>query len=128
MFVDDRVVGILPLAQPLVLLPGSHSMRVELGARKQQDQLKVLAGRLAEMQFNVSSEVVVVTTPYVMFSLIYTLVFVYAFSAIGNFGILVRQRVQVYPVFFVLLALEKPLLNRKSRARTTSAPRRSYVR
>jgi hypothetical protein len=48
------------------------------------------------------------TTPYVVFAGIYTLVFIYAFSTIGNFGILVRQRVQVYPLFFVILALSKP--------------------
>ena len=59
--VADRVVGMLPLAQPLVLTPGTHRIVVELGPRRQEDQIKVLAGRLAEMQFNVSSEVVVVT-------------------------------------------------------------------
>jgi hypothetical protein len=59
-----------------------------------------------------------IKTPYVIFALIYALVFVYAFSTIGNFGILVRQRVQVYPLFFVLLALPKPVFERKkSRAR-----------
>lgn len=59
--VDDRLVGTLPLTQPLVLAPGVHRILVELGARKQQDEIKVLAERLAEMQFNVSSDVVVVT-------------------------------------------------------------------
>jgi hypothetical protein len=54
-----------------------------------------------------------IKTPYVVFALIYTLVFVYAFSTIGNFGILVRQRVQVYPLFLVLLALPKPVFERK---------------
>lgn len=58
---DDHVVGTLPLAQPLVLLPGAHRIVVELGSRRQEDQIKVLAGRQAEMQFNVSSELVVVT-------------------------------------------------------------------
>jgi hypothetical protein len=48
------------------------------------------------------------STPYIVFAVIYTLVFIYAFSTIGNFGILVRQRVQVYPLFFVILALPKP--------------------
>jgi hypothetical protein len=48
-----------------------------------------------------------VQTPYVLFVLIYTGVFVWAFSTIANFGILVRERVQVYPLFFVLLCLPK---------------------
>jgi hypothetical protein len=65
-----------------------------------------------------------IKTPYVMFALIYVLVFVYAFSTIGNFGILVRQRVQVYPLFFVLLALPRP-----TRELTpTRTARRSYAR
>ena len=55
-----------------------------------------------------------VSTPYIMFALVYTLVFVWAFSSIGNFGILVRQRVQVYPLFLVLLALPKPPRQRKN--------------
>jgi hypothetical protein len=58
-----------------------------------------------------------IRTPYVVFALIYTLVFVYAFSTIGNFGILVRQRVQVYPLFFVLLALPKPVLVARKKGR-----------
>lgn len=42
---------------------------------------------------------------FVMFSLTYLLVFVYLFSAMGNFGILVRQRTQVLPFVFVLVSL-----------------------
>jgi hypothetical protein len=65
-----------------------------------------------------------ITTPFIMFALIYTLVFIYAFSTIGNFGILVRQRVQVYPLFFALLALPRPPRDRNA-ARTK---RRSFAR
>jgi hypothetical protein len=43
--------------------------------------------------------------PYVAFALTCVLVFGFAFSAIGNFGILARQRAQVLPFLFVLLAL-----------------------
>ena len=46
-----------------------------------------------------------VRRPYVAFALIYSLLFAYAFSAIGNFGILVRERVQLYPLLFVLLCV-----------------------
>jgi hypothetical protein len=66
-----------------------------------------------------------VRTPYIVFALVYTLVFVYAFSTIGNFGILVRQRVQVYPLFFVLLALPRPVRAPKKGARPV---RRSSAR
>jgi hypothetical protein len=45
------------------------------------------------------------TDAYVSFVVCYTLVFTFAFSAVGNFGILVRQRTQLLPIFVVLLAL-----------------------
>jgi hypothetical protein len=43
--------------------------------------------------------------PYVCFALTYLLLFAVAFSSFSNFGILTRQRVQVFPFFLVLLAL-----------------------
>ncbi len=46
--------------------------------------------------------------PYLIFCIVYTLVFVYAFSNFGNFGILTRQRVQVLPFVLVFLALRAP--------------------
>jgi hypothetical protein len=42
--------------------------------------------------------------PFVMYAFSYTLVFVYVFSVIGNFGILDRQRTQLLPLLFVVLA------------------------
>lgn len=43
--------------------------------------------------------------PYVLFCLVYSIGFVVAFSNIGNFGILARQRAQLFPFLVVLLAL-----------------------
>ncbi len=43
--------------------------------------------------------------PYVAFALLFSLAFAYAFSSIGNFGILSRQRVQLYPLLVVLLCV-----------------------
>jgi hypothetical protein len=48
---------------------------------------------------------------YLIFCVVYISLFVYAFSSVGNFGILARQRVQVLPLMLVFLAL--PLLRRK---------------
>jgi hypothetical protein len=42
--------------------------------------------------------------PYYMVAIAYVAMFIYAFAAIGNFGILTRQRVQLLPFVFVLLA------------------------
>lgn len=46
--------------------------------------------------------------PYLVVCLVYTCLFIYAFSNFGNFGILTRQRVQVLPFVLVLLALRRP--------------------
>ncbi|HAS11792.1 MAG TPA: hypothetical protein DCS55_14950 [Acidimicrobiaceae bacterium] len=45
--------------------------------------------------------------PFVAYSAAYTLMFVYAFAAIGNFGILSRQRSQLLPLVFVFVVLPK---------------------
>jgi hypothetical protein len=56
--------------------------------------------------------------PYLALALVYTLLFVVAFAAVGNFGILVRQRSQVLPLYLVLLCC-KP---RAPRSRTDREP------
>ena len=43
--------------------------------------------------------------PYVVLALVFTGVFILAYSSIANFGILARQRAQLFPLFAVLLAL-----------------------
>jgi hypothetical protein len=43
--------------------------------------------------------------PYVAFALLYTVIFVLAFSAVANFGYLARERVQMLPLFLVLFAV-----------------------
>lgn len=53
--------------------------------------------------------------PYLAYALTYTLLFVTAFSSFGNFGILTRQRVQVFPFFLVLLALPRARLELEAR-------------
>jgi hypothetical protein len=45
------------------------------------------------------------THPYIAAAVTFVILFVYAFAAIANFGILVRQRTQVLPFVFVPLAL-----------------------
>jgi len=45
--------------------------------------------------------------PYLVFGLVYTLAFIYAFSALGNFGILARERSQLLPELFVILCVPK---------------------
>jgi hypothetical protein len=44
-------------------------------------------------------------TPYLAFASVYSLLFMLAFSSFGNFGILARQRAQLFPLVLVVLAL-----------------------
>jgi len=59
------------------------------------------------------------SSPFIAFAFTYAGLFIIAFSSIGNFGILTRQRVQLFP--FVLVLLAWPLAaRRKSGERTFS--------
>jgi hypothetical protein len=46
-----------------------------------------------------------IARPYVMFCLVYTAFFLYAFAALGNLGLIERERTLLFPFFLVLLAL-----------------------
>ncbi len=43
--------------------------------------------------------------PYVLVALLYSLVFMYAFAALGNLGLITRERTLLLPLLFVLLAI-----------------------
>lgn len=62
-------------------------------------------------------------SPYAVSALAFLLMFVYAFAAIGNFGILARQRTQALPIAFVLLCL--PAVARAVQRKHPSQVRRS---
>jgi hypothetical protein len=53
---------------------------------------------------------------------VYGLLFIVAFSSIGNFGILARERCQLLPFFLVLLAVPGVRGRRPSAPATTSQP------
>lgn len=59
---------------------------------------------------------------YVLAVSLYSVLFVYFFAAIGNFGILARQKVQVLPFFLVLLALPRPEQKSHASPLTESIP------
>ena len=46
--------------------------------------------------------------PYVGFALFYSAIFVFAFSSLANFGLLVRQRTSLLPLYLVLLTIPPP--------------------
>ena len=45
------------------------------------------------------------SNPYMVFAVLYTALFILAFSNFANFGILARERVQMLPLFLMLLAI-----------------------
>src|SRR5207302_1290095 len=97
----------LVVAAPLVVLRG--------GAQAKGRQRGRLAGaalvplcvrsfrRLARLKVELPRR------PYLVFGFVYTLAFIYAFSALQNFGILARERSQLLPALFVLLCIPKPV-------------------
>lgn len=62
--------------------------------------------------------------PYVIFCLVYTILFIIAYSSFANFGLLVRERVQLYPLFLVLISIPPATAIRsaKERIRDQKAP------
>jgi hypothetical protein len=65
--------------------------------------------------------------PYLTFAVVYVNLFVFAFSNFNNFGIMTRQRVQVFPLMLVLFALPMPERLRKTDALHSYPPRRELV-
>jgi hypothetical protein len=57
--------------------------------------------------------------PYVVFCSVYTGLFIVAYSSFANFGLLARQRVQLYPLFLVLLSIPPALRRRREAPRAT---------
>jgi hypothetical protein len=45
--------------------------------------------------------------PYVMMCLVYSVTFIYAFAALGNLGLIERERTMVIPFLFVLLSIPR---------------------
>lgn len=68
-----------------------------------------------------SAPAMLLRVPYLALAATYTLGFIVAFSTFGNFGILARQRVQLFPFALIFLAL--PARARDDQDRSLSAPR-----
>ncbi len=64
---DGRIVGSLPLDQPLQLSPGAHRLSLEKGRRKVETQVTLAARRRAEVRFTLLPPLAVLTlTPGVL--------------------------------------------------------------
>lgn len=62
-FVDDRLVGQVPLSQPLLVPIGSHKITVEQGTQRFETELPVQPGRAIEMRVNRATGAIIVSLP-----------------------------------------------------------------
>jgi hypothetical protein len=56
--------------------------------------------------------------PYVVFCLVYCVLFIVAYSSFANFGLLARERVQVYPMLLVLFSIPPSMVERTRHEQT----------
>jgi hypothetical protein len=61
--VDGRLLGVLPLSQPLILPPGVHTVALGQGSRKLEGPVDIRVGRTAQLRFDIRTGVAVVTLP-----------------------------------------------------------------
>jgi hypothetical protein len=66
-------------------------------------------------------------TAYVALALTYTLLFVYAFASVGNFGNIARQRVQLFPMALVLICVPVRAWQKDTKDPDTSSDRRPVM-
>jgi hypothetical protein len=67
-YIDGRLVGVLPLSLPLLLSPSEHKVVLERGRQRIEDQVQIPAGRLGELRSDVSSRALLLSTlPGVLF-------------------------------------------------------------
>jgi hypothetical protein len=97
------VAAVTVLFRPLLV--DAHNVNA-LVAAAEGSFLLVLAG--SRFRWFVRALGSVRRQPYVAFAFAYVTLFVIAFSAVANFGLLARERVQVLPLFLVLLTIPPP--------------------
>ena len=98
-------VGALSAAVAVVFRPWpyeAHNLQALLGSL---EGVLLLALVLTSLRRLASVPHAMLKRPYVAFAFLFSVFFAYAFSSIGNFGILSRQRVQLYPLLVVLLCV-----------------------
>ena len=59
-FVDDRLLGSVPLTQPLLVSPGEHRLSLQLGGRRLESPVLIQAGRSFEVRFTKASGAVLI--------------------------------------------------------------------
>jgi hypothetical protein len=97
--------GIVKAAVAVVFRPWpyeAHNVQALLGSL---EGVLLLVLTLTSLSRLASVPRAMLKRPYVAYALLFSVFFAYAFASIGNFGILSRQRVQLYPLLVVLLCV-----------------------
>lgn len=61
--VDNRLLGVLPLSQPMLVPSGVHTVQLNLGPRHFAGPVEIRTGRTAQLRFDLQTGVAVVTLP-----------------------------------------------------------------
>lgn len=117
----DSPMGYAASAVTVLLRPFPFEVANAQGLASSAEGLVLVALVLMSLRRLVRLPKALLSNPYVAFAFAYTAAFIYAFASISNFGILVRQRAQVLPLIFVLLAIEARVVSRDSSDETSSA-------
>lgn len=60
-YLDARLVGSLPLSRPLLVAPGKHTLQLEDGGHRQQEEIDAALGRFLELTYDRSAQALLST-------------------------------------------------------------------
>lgn len=113
--IDPKSVPGFAVAIPTVLFRPfpweSHSMFALIAAFEGLGLLALMAYRWRSLVTAISQTA---RNPYLLLILVYVLLFIFFFSAMSNFGIIARQRVQLFPFVFMWIAYLKDQMDQPS--------------
>lgn len=64
--VDGRLVGSLPLSQPLLVSPGAHKVSLQVGPQQHEEAVTIQLARFVELRYSAATQSVVLTVLPVM--------------------------------------------------------------
>lgn len=64
--IDGRLLGSLPLSQPLLLPPGEHKVSLQVGAEQHEETLTIKLARFVELRYSAQTQSVVLSVVPVM--------------------------------------------------------------
>jgi hypothetical protein len=98
-------VGAVQAAVAVVFRPWPYEVHNAQALLASMEGMLLLGLALTSLSRLASVPRAMLKRPYVAYALLFSLSFAYAFASIGNFGILSRQRVQLYPFLVVLICV-----------------------